>query len=206
MLAGVSKIKTEKRVNIKIGFGIIIPLVIGVFLIFSGSLAANTFQGEKELKALKEEAANLAAAIKGQSVMPSISQDRLREVQEKLEKTTNFFPGELLGSTSLQAILTIASQSDVQVTNIQEKPPARQIVGEYVYYSWPFSLKVEGTLWSLLTLVSRLERYEAGPLVLQKVGLEKNKANYSSSLELVFYTRSRTEFAPKLQKPQKDKK
>lgn len=204
----ITRIKT-KSVNItnaKISIGIVVPLLIGIFLIFSGGLAANTFQDEKELKALEEEAANLAAAIKGQSVMPSVSKDRLKEAQEKVEKATNFFPGELIGSTSLQAILKIATTSDVQVTYIQEKPPARQIVGENVYYSWPFSLKVEGTLWSLLTLVSRLERYEAGPLVLQKVALEKNKTNYRSSLELAFYSRSRTEFAPKSQKSEKGKK
>ncbi|MBF8264272.1 MAG: hypothetical protein HW384_136 [Dehalococcoidia bacterium] len=204
----VTRIKTKSiKINrARISIGIIVPLLIGIFLIFSGSLAANTFQDDKELKALEEEASNLAAAIKGQPIMPSVSKDRLREAQEKQEKATNFFPAELKGSTSLQAILTIATQSDVQVTNIQEKPPARQIVGENVFYSWPFSLKVEGTLWSLLTLISRLERYEAGPLVLQKVALEKNKANYSSSLELMFYSRSRTEFAPKLQKPERGKK
>lgn len=199
------KVKLKNIANARIGIGVILALLIGGFLIFSGSLAANTFQEERRLKDLEKEAAGLTAAIKGQTSIASVSNDRLKEARDRLEKATDFFPGELTGSMSLQTILKIASESDVQVTLVQEKPPVRQIAGEYVYYAWPFGLQVEGTLWSLLTLISKLERFEAGPLVLQKVTLGKNKENYNSSLELAFYTRSRTESAPKPQKPEKGK-
>ena len=205
MDAGKSKVIDKTKASSKISIGILVPLVIGVSLIFSGSLAANSYQDEKQRQSLEAEAANLTNAVNGQSIISSASKDRLKETQERLEKASNFFPAELTGSVSLQAILTVASNNNVQVINIQENPPTRQIVGENIYYAWPFSLKVEGALQSLLKLIIKLERQETGPLVLQKVKLNKNKSGHSANLDLVFYTRSRTEAIPKPQKPEKSK-
>lgn len=205
MDAGKSKVNAKPKDSSKISIGILVPLVIGVFLIFSGSLAANSFQDEKQRQFLEAESANLTEAVNRQTIISSASKDRLKEAQERLEKASNFFPAELTGSIALKAILTVASENNVQVINIQENPPTRQIVGENIYYAWPFSLKVEGALQSLLILITKLERKEAGPLVLQKVKLNKNKSGYSANLDLAFYTRSRTETIPKPQKPEKSK-
>ena len=165
MDAGKSKVIDKTKARSKISIGILVPLIIGVSLIFSGSLAANSYQDEKQRQSLEAEAANLTNAVNGQSIISSASKDRLKETQERLEKASNFFPAELTGSVSLQAILTVASNNNVQVINIQENPPTRQIVGENIYYAWPFSLKVEGALQSLLILIIKLERQETGPLV-----------------------------------------
>jgi len=190
----------------KISLGILVPLLIGIFLIIAGSLAFNKYKTEKEMKALEEESADLSQALKGQQAMANISTKSLQEAQARLEKASNYFPPELVGSKSLQAILTEASQNNVQVTLLQEKQPARKIVGESVYYAWPFNIATKGSLWSLLAFINKLEQSEIGPVVFQRVTLDKNESDYSASLEIAFYTRSRTEVVPVPQKQEKAKK
>ncbi|MEK7847809.1 MAG: hypothetical protein AAB270_02670, partial [Chloroflexota bacterium] len=132
-------------------------------------------------------------------------QDRLQAARDRLESAANLFPEQLKVSQVLETILTVASRSDARLLGLQEKAPTREVVGTHVYYTWPFTLRAQGSVEQLLRLVTRLERGEGGPLVLHKVGLTRNKEDYTASVDLAFYTRSRTETAPKPEVPVRGK-
>lgn len=199
-------LKTSNRRLIR--FGTVAPLLVGAFLVLSGSLAANSWREDKQRRDLDKETERLAEAIRLES--PSAPRvDKLKEAQRRLEKASDLFPPDLTKSVALQSIMAMASRSDVEVVGIQEKAAARRVVGGHVYYAWPFSVKVEGSLQPILALVTSLEGMEAGPLALQKLSLGRARtAGYAATLDVAFYTRSRTESppSPTPQKPQKPAK
>lgn len=199
------KQRDKTRKTFKIGIGIIVPLVVGACLLFSGSIAASSWLQDRQRQALEADIARLSGAAKVQTQFTAAPQEKLKEAKERLERASNFFPAELKASTALEAVLLVASQSDVKVINLQEKIPSRYVIGEHVYYSHPFTLRAEGTVEHLIDLVYRLEQLEGTPLVFQRVSLNKNKEFYEASLDITLYSRSRTETVPKLQKPEKGK-
>lgn len=195
--------KTNTKTNTRVSIGIMVPLVIGASLIFAGSLAANSYSEVKQRESLEAEAAHLSKAMMVQSGQQSDLDVRLKETQSRLDRAINYFPAELTGNAVLQSILMVASVNGTQVLNVQEKPRTKKIVGDSVYYACPFSLKLEGSLESLLAMIAALEQQEAGPVVVQRVAMNSTKTAYNASLELTFYTRSLTESVPTPEKSAK---
>lgn len=191
----------------RIRLGTVAVLAIGAFLVLSGALAVNAWQQSKKRDVLESDIARLGEAVQREPSLPIGPSGKMKEAQERLERASELFPADLKQSAALESILQVSSSSDVQVAGVQEKPPTKQVIGEHVYYVWPFSLKVEGAPENLFGLVARFEGMEAGPVVLQKVVLNNNRTRYVASLDLAFYTRSRTETVPTPapQKPDKPK-
>ncbi|MBI4287734.1 MAG: hypothetical protein HY671_04800 [Chloroflexi bacterium] len=187
--------QTNKRAGPKIRFGLVAALVIGAFVIVSGSLFAYSRQQDGQRQELETDSARLAEAMRTTGPPAAVSVGT-KQAQERLEKAASLFPAGIATSAALDSILKVASASDVQVTGLQEKMAIRQVIGEHVYYAWPFHLKAEGPQTNLLNLAARLEAMEAGPLILQKAVLQKGKNGYAAALDIAFYTRSRMESAP----------
>lgn len=169
------------------------PLVIiGVIAIVYAAFGVVYLRDGQTQQGLSTQIA-LANAMLQQTSTEQLVEE-LEQVQAHLDEVRGSFPSEneVQDADIIAAIYEVASQTGVEVANIQVAAVTSEKVGETTYKVLHFKVLVSGTLAQVLNFISALDSEKEGleTLILSKAWLSQSGGTCSSTVDFGIYMRS----------------
>jgi hypothetical protein len=165
--------------------------VVAVAYVALGVSLLRQGPGKDDLLAeLKSGMAVLAAADDVQQEM-EVLPDRLAEARQELQAAQEAFPTELNSNNTMQTILELAGESQVDVRSVDALPPVEESADESsTETTITYDVEVEGDLGQLMAFLEALEGGDSSTTKISTFSLEEAEGRYLLDFELVAYARS----------------
>ena len=194
-------LKKIRRLRVKLP---VLALAMMAFALVGHAVLGVTYlqqQRQQDALASEIEAANKSLVEYGDA---ATRQERLAAAEAELAAGQAAFPSRLSGSATVGAVLQLAEDSGLRVAALKSQPGGRQQVGQHTYHVLLFNVQVEGTLDSLRSFISKVERdaLQAGnvdelsltlavqPADANGPGTADSQPPLTASLDLSFYARN----------------
>ena len=182
-------IASRKKSGAVTGLGVV-ALVLGVAaLVAIVVLAGFYFKRNSQRGELDSDIAKTREQLNDYDSEEALQQ-RLEEVQARLDQEKAFFPQELSSGDVLDSILALASASEVNVVSLNTQPAKEENRGEHTYSALFIDLEVQGSLQQLEAFLEGLEGGTMKTVALQEISLVAMDSSPSVSLEFYVYARS----------------
>ena len=150
-------VRTLKSIGRRARFLLNAPLLVGIFLIICAGLGIVYMQHQREQDDLNSQIEITSAALQGQPQDINALEDERDQKTSELEDLVASFPGDAVDTEIMAAVLQIAVDNSINITQWEVGPATKRNIGTNSYLAYPFSITAEGELDNLLNVVETLE-------------------------------------------------
>jgi len=164
----------------------IVVIGLGYFLFINSSILPQ-LRAKKELTIqLASAEKDLMVAKKAQEGAPDRLQEQVATAEATLKEAANVFLSESQAAEALNKLYQYASESGVEITNLQAQPGPEE--KKDVYDVRTFRLQVEGALPNLMDFISRIKEAAFKSFVITNVNIAGGEGLHTLTMDITLYT------------------
>ena len=166
------------------------PLIIGIFLIICAGFGVVYMQHEREHDDLSSQLAITSAALQNPAQDTAALEAERDQKTSELDELIQSFPGELVDTEIMAAILQTATAGDnITITRWEVGLPTERNVGDNAYLTYPFTVTAVSSLNGLLNFIESLESQPEvlTTLVFESATISSQGDEVSASLSFCIY-------------------
>jgi LysM repeat protein len=180
-------IPTGERLYSLLAVVVIIAAALGDILFVRFSIVPQ-WQTRDELSSqLAEVEQQLLDAERAQEEGPGKLEEQLQAAQEQLDEAAGLFFSESQAAEVLSKLYQYASESDVEIVNLQNQPVAEE-EKQAIYDIKTFQLQVAGSVPNLLSFMSRIKEATFKSFMISRVNIVEGEESHTLTMDITLYT------------------